>query len=52
MSKAADPPPLGVCPDCGVEVPAGNLAIAYRPAEGWPRMLAECPDCETAVHPE
>jgi endogenous inhibitor of DNA gyrase (YacG/DUF329 family) len=52
MSPDTDLPPLGTCPICEADVPAGNLGITYRPDEGWPRMLAECPACESAVHPE
>ncbi|MEF8786981.1 MAG: hypothetical protein V5A45_13685 [Haloarculaceae archaeon] len=52
MSGTADIPPLGQCPLCGETIPVDNLGMTYRPAHGWPRMLAECPDCESAVHPE
>ena len=52
VSTDTDLPPLGTCPICEADVPAGNLGITYRPDEGWPRMLAECPACESAVHPE
>jgi hypothetical protein len=52
MSSTEDLPPLGECPLCDSEIPVGNLGLTYRPEEGWPRMLAECPDCESAVHPE
>lgn len=43
---------LGTCPDCGVTIPRVNLLIKYETEDGWPRMFAECPDCEDAVHPE
>ncbi|MCU4718973.1 DUF7837 family putative zinc-binding protein [Halapricum hydrolyticum] len=44
--------PLGECPDCQATVPRENLLIRYVPREGWPRILAECSECETAVSPE
>lgn len=44
-------PPLGTCPGCGEPIAASNLLIKYETDEGWPRMFAECPDCEEPVHP-
>ena len=52
MSDAADVPPLGECPVCGTMIPTENLGMTYRPPNDWPRMLAECPGCRSAVHPE
>lgn len=45
-------PPLGTCPECGRQIPAGNLLIKYESPGGWPRMFAECPNCAIPVHPE
>jgi hypothetical protein len=52
MSHTVDVPPLGECPVCEETIPVGNLGMTYRPPDGWPQILAECPDCQSAVHPE
>jgi len=44
--------PLGTCPNCDVMIPSGNLLIRYESEGDWPRLFAECPDCENPVHPE
>ena len=43
--------PLGACPNCDVTIPRANLLIAYETESGWPKLFAECPDCEEPVHP-
>ncbi|WP_152436393.1 DUF7837 family putative zinc-binding protein [Halosimplex carlsbadense] len=44
--------PLGACPNCDVMIPSANLLIRYESEGDWPRLFAECPDCENPVHPE
>lgn len=44
--------PLGRCPGCGEMIPSANLLIRYETAEGWPKLLAQCDDCEDPVYPE
>jgi hypothetical protein len=43
---------LGLCPGCGTEIPQTNLVVKYQPAEGWPRIFAECPECVAVVSPQ
>lgn len=50
-NRGAKNPPLGRCPGCDVQIAPTNPVIKYEPAEGWPRMLAECSACGEAVHP-
>lgn len=45
-------PMLGTCPMCEAPIPNANLLIKYETDDGWPRMFAECPSCETPVHPK
>jgi hypothetical protein len=56
MSRTSDSPSadpvLGTCPACDDVIPKANLLIAYQTADGWPRMFAECPNCQDPVHPE
>ena len=42
---------LGTCAACESSIPQTNLVVKYRTENGWPRILAECPDCEAVVHP-
>mgnify|MGYP000094183753 FL=1 len=44
--------PLGACPNCDVMIPSANLLIRYECEGDWPKLFAECPDCEDPVHPE
>lgn len=43
---------LGHCGRCGARVPRGNRLITYRDERGESATYAECPNCETVVHPE
>lgn len=51
MSSVSDGSFLGLCPLCNSRIPAERLIVNYTPAEGWPRMLAECGTCEEVVGP-
>lgn len=42
---------LGSCPNCTAAIPEYRVLIEYETSEGWPRTFAECPDCESVVHP-
>jgi hypothetical protein len=42
---------LGCCPICETGIPPHKLLIQYDADEEWPRMFAECPSCESVVHP-
>ncbi len=43
---------LGACPNCEVMIPSANLLIRYDSEGDWPKLFAECPNCEKPVHPE
>lgn len=43
-------PPLGRCPSCDAAVPEHALLIRYE-RDGWPAIYAECPACDSVVHP-
>lgn len=43
---------LGKCPNCAETIPTRTLLIRYEGKTGWPKMFAECPECESVVHPE
>lgn len=51
MGTVSDCTILGVCPVCESPIPTTQLAIAYTPDDGWPRMLSECAVCERLVGP-
>ena len=42
---------LGTCPKCQTNIPASRLLVKYQAANGWLRLLAECPHCEVIVRP-
>lgn len=42
---------LGRCPACGAVVPTDHLLAKYAPADGWPRIHAECPGCGALRQP-
>lgn len=41
----------GTCPECGTSIPRSLVLIEYRREDGLARF-AECPGCETVVHPD
>jgi hypothetical protein len=47
---ATKPARLGVCPNCGNDIPSGYLLIEYETENGR-AQFAECPDCREIVHP-
>lgn len=44
-------PRLGQCPRCEGTIPVENLLAEYHHPGEWPRLLAECPDCDAVVAP-
>ena len=44
-------PRLGTCPRCETLIHTDSLLIWYDPDNGWPRLLAECPECGFPVQP-
>jgi len=44
------PDPLGSCTECGARLFDAHVLVEYE-AEGQSRYYAECPDCQTVVHP-
>jgi hypothetical protein len=50
MSNESDS--LGVCPECGTELRAGQILVEYTTADGTTEYFADCYSCETVVHPE
>lgn len=52
VSDETGQPILGTCPVCDDAIPSAYLLIKYEAAGEWPRLFAECPNCEDAVHPE
>lgn len=41
---------IGTCPECGGAIPAYEVLISYDTAAGE-QHYAECPTCESVVHP-
>lgn len=50
MNQNSMLPVLGRCPLCEQRLDSEYLLAAYVD-DGWPRMLAECPECVEVVHP-
>lgn len=48
---SSTPTSLGACPRCGADLPRNSLLIEYETDDGS-AVYAECPDCETVVHPD
>lgn len=44
-------PRLGLCPRCEGAIPVESLLAEYHHPGEWPRLLAECPDCDAVVAP-
>ncbi|MFW5965335.1 MAG: hypothetical protein ACOCP3_01125 [Halodesulfurarchaeum sp.] len=42
---------LGRCPKCGAAIRDRDVLITYE-RNGRTQSYAECPSCETVVHPE
>lgn len=42
---------IGVCPECGSDIPAGRTLISYQ-RRGEKAYYADCGACRTVVHPE
>ncbi|WP_436927596.1 DUF7837 family putative zinc-binding protein [Halosimplex amylolyticum] len=42
--------PLGTCPECGSALVPADVIVEYETDNGH-RYYAECPACETVVHP-
>ena len=42
---------LGCCPNCEEEISPAYELISYETADGRRRRFAECPRCESVVHP-
>ncbi|WP_435348256.1 hypothetical protein [Haloarchaeobius sp. HRN-SO-5] len=42
---------LGTCSECAASIPQANLVVKYVTPTDWPRILAECPECDAVVHP-
>ncbi len=42
---------LGTCPDCGETIRRIDVLIEYETTDGQPAVWAECPNCNTVVHP-
>jgi hypothetical protein len=49
MHQRSDP--LGTCPHCGAALYQRDVLVEYD-ADANTRYYAECPGCETVVHPE
>lgn len=49
---STDESSLGRCPACGEDIPTEWHLIAYEKEDGSEGVWAECPECETVVHPE
>lgn len=42
----------GWCPHCATRIPRRAVLIEYGAGDNPARMFAECPGCESVVHPE